>query len=186
MSAFDPGLPPVTAGSVPRIADDRGVLTKVLADGSFGLPAFSEPPRQVLHSGTASRGTLRGLHAQTAPYTESKLIVSLTGTMFWVTVDLRRGSRSFGRWQGYELSTGGTNALHVPAGFGHGCLSLTDAVNLLIMADRDFSPGHGVGIAWNDPDLAIAWPAAEAGYLMSGEHAAFASFAAFRDQHGGL
>lgn len=186
MKPFDPKFESVVSGKAVRIADERGVLTKVIADGGFTVPAFTGAPKQVLHSGTACRGTLRGLHAQAAPYTEAKLIVSITGRMYWVAVDLRKDSATFARWQGFELSPEGEGALYVPAGFAHGCLSLTDDVNLLILADKDFSPGHGIGIAWNDPELAVDWPHDGMKLLISDQHAAFPSFTRFREGYGGL
>jgi dTDP-4-dehydrorhamnose 3,5-epimerase len=106
--------------------------------------------------------------------------------MFWVSVDLRRGSTSFGRWQGFELSPEGNNALYVPAGFAHGCLSLTDDVNLMILADKDFSPAHGIGIVWNDSELGIDWPLQGIKLLISDQHAAFEPFTRFRERYGGL
>lgn len=184
--AFDPNLSGVVCCKASRIADERGVLTKVVADGGFTVPGFADAPRQVLHSGTARRGTLRGLHAQAAPYTEAKVIIAITGRMYWVAVDLRKASATFGQWQGFELSPEDENALCVPAGFGHGCLSLTDDVNLLILADKDFSPAHGIGIAWNDPELAVAWPRDGIKLLISDDHAAFPAFARFRERYGGF
>jgi dTDP-4-dehydrorhamnose 3,5-epimerase len=172
-------------GKAVRFADERGVLTKIVADGGFTVPAFAAP-RQILHSGTAKRGTLRGLHAQAAPFTEAKVIVSITGCMYWVSVDLRRGSTTFGRWQSFELAPEANNALYVPAGFAHGCLSLSDDVNLLILADKDFSPAHGIGIAWNDPELGVAWPLDQTKLLISEQHAAFPPFASFRERYGAL
>ena len=183
---FDPRLEKIAYGKAPRIVDERGSMTKVVAKGGFSIPAYAASPRQVLHSGTAKRGTLRGLHAQTAPYTEAKVISALTGRMYWVVVDLRRGSTTFGRWHGFELSPEGENVLCVPPGFGHGCLSLTDDVNLMIMADKDFTADHGVGIAWNDPEIAVAWPLPSDNFLVSKQHAAFPSFAAFREMYGAL
>jgi dTDP-4-dehydrorhamnose 3,5-epimerase len=186
MIEIDQRLDGVVCGKASRVADERGVLTRIVADGSFTTPGFTGAPRQVLHSGTARRGTLRGLHAQAAPFTEAKVIVSVTGRMFWVSVDLRKASSTFGCWQGFELSPEGNNALFAPAGFGHGCLSLTDDVNLMILADKDFSPGHGIGIAWDDPELGIDWPTAGMKLLISDQHAAFAPFAQFRERYGGL
>lgn len=160
-------------------------MTKVVADGTISSH-FTGVPRQILHSRTTRRGTLRGLHAQKAPYTECKVIASLTGLMYWVVVDLRSNSATFGRWHGFELSPDGTNVLRVPAGFGHGCLSLTDDVNLMIMADQEYAAGHGVGIRWNDPEIGVEWPLPPDNFLISTEHAAFQSFAVFRERHGAL
>jgi dTDP-4-dehydrorhamnose 3,5-epimerase len=145
--------------------------------------------RQIVHSATDRAGVLRGLHAQNCPHSEGKIIVSLTGRMFWVVVDLRGGSRSFGHWQGFELApdnSDGASALQVPAGFAHGCLSLTDGVSLAIFADHDFAPSQAVGIAWNDPDLAIDWPLSSGVPSLSDEHAAFSSFAEFCHRYGKL
>lgn len=186
MTEFDPQMEGVVTGEAQRITDARGVLTKLVADGGWSVPALAEAPRQVLHSATARRGTVRGLHAQAAPYSEAKRIFCLAGAMFWVVVDLRNDSRTFARWQGYELSTGGANALAVPAGFAHGCQALSDDVHLVILADRDYAPDHGIGIAWNDPELAVDWPLPVETALLSAEHAAYPSFAAFRKRHGSL
>jgi dTDP-4-dehydrorhamnose 3,5-epimerase len=189
MSDFDERLPPVFLGSVPRIPDWRGSLIKIFYDGAFGARGFAMETKQIVHSATDRAGVLRGLHAQNRPHSEGKIIVSLTGRMFWVVVDLRGGSRSFGRWKGFELapdSAGGASALQVPAGFAHGCLSLTDGVGLAIFADQDYAPSQVVGIAWNDPDLAIEWPLSSGTPSLSNEHAAFGSFADFRRRYGNL
>jgi len=156
--------------------DDRGGLDKYFDPGleaSIGRPL-------------AWRQVLRGLHAQLAPASEAKLLVPLRGRMFWVCVDLRRDSPSFGCWRSQVLEPSGAEALFAERGFGHGCLSLSDDVELLILADNDYRPEAGVGIAWDDPELAIGWPLDGATPTLSAEHAAFASFAAFRGQHGGL
>ena len=183
---FDTSREQPVCTEVSRIADARGVLTKMVADGAATLPDLGVPPRQILHSGTARRHTLRGLHVQTAPHTEAKRIYCLTGHMFWVLVDLRKQSASFGRWQGFDLTRDGSNALAAPAGFGHGCLSLTDDVNLVILSDQDYVPAHGIGIAWNDPEIGIDWPLEGEPALLSSEHDANPSFAEFRARIGGL
>jgi len=166
--------------------DDRGGLDKYFDPGleaSIGRPLAW---RQVLRSRTTAAGVLRGLHAQLAPASEAKLLVPMRGRMFWVCVDLRRDSPSFGCWRSQVLETSRAEALFAERGFGHGCLSLSDDVELLILADNDYRPEAGVGIAWDDPELAIDWPLHGATPSLSAEHAAFASFAAFRGQHGGL
>jgi len=186
---FDERLAPVLSASIPRLSDLRGSLTKIFADGAFGAPGFVIEPRQILYSTTDRAGVLRGLHAQLPPYSEAKLIVSLTGRMYWVVVDLRAGSRSFGCWRGFELAPDGVSgaaALQVPVGFAHGCLALSDAAGLMIVADQDFAPGHGVGIAWDDAELAIEWPLAGREPVLSKEHEAYGSFSSFKSSHGSL
>lgn len=184
---FDKSLPALAALHAPVLSDWRGSLTKMMSGGAFATPGFDGPPRQILHSFTAQAGILRGLHAQAPPFTESKLIFALQGVMYWVVVDLRRRSRTFGAWRGVTLSPDATNTLAVPHGFAHGCLSMSDAVSLLIVSDTDHSPEHGIGIAWDDPELAIDWPLlVEARPRLSDEHARGGSFADFRAAVGHL
>lgn len=188
MTGFDQDLPEVLSVRVPHLMDGRGALTKIFFEGAFGAAGIDMVPRQILHSLTERPWTLRGLHAQQRPHSEGKIIVSLSGRMFWVLVDLRGGSASFGRWAGFDLHAdeSGASLLQVPAGFAHGCLSLTDHVSLLILADRDHAPGQGIGIAWNDPSLAIDWPLSGHQPFLSDEHASYGSFARFVEHHQSL
>lgn len=189
MSDFDPRFPGVLLRSVPRLADRRGALTKIYYDGAFGAQGLAMEPRQILFSATDRAGVLRGLHAQKKPHSEGKIIVAIAGRMFWVVVDLRGGSDSFGRWQGFELTPegpGGASVLQVPAGFAHGCLSLSEGVGVAIFADKDYAPAEGIGIAWNDPELAIGWPLSSNTPILSDDHAAFGSFADFCLRYGSL
>lgn len=186
MTAFDERLPPVLAHAVTRLGDERGSLTKVFANGAFCAPGFGIERRQILFSETRRAGVLRGLHAQLPPFSESKVIVSLAGRTYWVVVDLRRDSRTFGQWRGFDLrpdATEGAAALQVPTGFAHGCLALSDGAGVLIVADQEHAPGHGTGIAWNDPELRIAWPLDGREPRLSKEHARYGSFAEFRRQY---
>lgn len=192
MSSFDPNLSPVISGPLPHIADWRGSLTKLVVDGRFAVPGFEMAPRQILVSSTREAGVIRGLHAQKRPHSEAKILVALAGRMFWVVVDLRAESRSFRRWQGFTLAPAGTAgatdvvALQVPAGFAHGCLSLTADTSLLILADRDYTDDAGVGIAWNDDDLGIDWPLDGRRARLSEGHSAFGSFNDFCRDIGSL
>lgn len=189
VSNFDARLPQVLEATFVRLTDWRGSLTKILADGRYTAPGFGFEPRQILVSATERPWVLRGLHAQRRPDSESKILVPLSGRTFWTVVDLRADSRSFGRWQGFELAAEGAEgvaALQVPAGFAHGCLSLSAASSLLILADRDYTEAQGVGIAWNDPELAIDWPLGGREPELSDGHTGFGSFAAFRRDVGAL
>mgnify|MGYP001793645728 CR=1 FL=1 len=189
MSMFDPSLPPVLNAPFTSFRDWRGSLTKVFAEGELTAPGFEMEKRQILHSATAEAGILRGMHAQLGPHSEGKILISLSGHMFWVVVDLREGSNSFGVWKGFDLTpegSGGASGLQVPAGFAHGCLSVSPDANLMILADKDFAPDQGVGIAWDDKDLAIEWPLNGMKPRLSDDHASYGSFADFREQHGSL
>jgi dTDP-4-dehydrorhamnose 3,5-epimerase len=106
----------------------------------------------------SSRGVLRGLHYQKPPRAQGKLISVLAGAVFDVAVDLREGSPTRGRWVGTTLSSKNRRLLYVPEGFAHGYCVLSDSADMLYKVTEEYAPHLDRGIAWNDPDLAIAWP----------------------------
>lgn len=105
------------------------------------------------------RGVLRGLHYQIRQ-SQGKLVRVVIGEVFDVAVDLRRGSPTFGRWVGEVLSAGNKKQLWVPEGFGHGFLVLSDYAEFLYRTTDYYAPEHERCIAWNDPEIGIAWPLA--------------------------
>ena len=102
-------------------------------------------------------GVLRGLHFQAAPYTQAKLVRVITGTVLDVIVDIRRGSPTFGKHIGVELSGENKRQLFVPRGFAHGFVVLSDDVLFAYKCDNTYMPSHERGIAFNDPALGIDW-----------------------------
>jgi dTDP-4-dehydrorhamnose 3,5-epimerase len=109
------------------------------------------------HSRSA-RAVLRGLHYQ-VQHPQGKLVRVVRGAVFDVAVDLRRSSPTFGRWEGVELSEENQRQFWVPPGFAHGFLVLSDTADFLYKTTDYYAPQHERCIAWNDPALAIAWPA---------------------------
>ncbi|HEX2800549.1 MAG TPA: dTDP-4-dehydrorhamnose 3,5-epimerase [Phenylobacterium sp.] len=105
----------------------------------------------------ARAGTVRGLHFQTAPHAQAKLVRVLRGAIYDVAVDVRPGSPTFGRWAGAELTAQGGEQIFVPRGFAHGYSTLTDDCELAYKVDGLYAPATEGGIIWNDPDLAIDW-----------------------------
>ena len=103
------------------------------------------------------RGTLRGLHAQRRR-PQGKLVRAVAGAMFDVAVDLRRGSPTFGRWVGVLLSGENCLQLYLPPGFAHGFCVLSDEAHAEYKCTELYEPGDEIAVAWNDPDLGIAWP----------------------------
>jgi len=102
-------------------------------------------------------GVLRGLHFQAAPYTQAKLVRVIIGTVLDVIVDIRRGSPTFGKHIGVELSGENKRQLFVPRGFAHGFVVLSDDVLFAYKCDNSYMPSHERGIAFNDPALGIDW-----------------------------
>lgn len=171
----------------PPAADHRGFMFKAYDQTAFaGLAgSFTFSWKQVIQSHTERPNTVRGLYVQTPPFTEGKMVSCLRGRSFWVVVDLRRGSETFGRWDGVTLEGGDGRSLLIAPGFAHGCVSLSADVDLLLLADNLHSDAHGAGIAWNDPEIGIEWPLTGEAILSPG-HAVFPSFAEFRTRIGGI
>lgn len=105
----------------------------------------------------SGQGVLRGLHYQ-AQNAQGKLVRATQGAVFDVAVDIRPTSPTFGQWVGAVLSAENKNQLWIPAGLAHGFLVLTDTAEFLYKTTDYYMPEHERCIAWNDPDLAIAWP----------------------------
>jgi dTDP-4-dehydrorhamnose 3,5-epimerase len=109
---------------------------------------------------SAEIGTVRGLHYQMTPFTQTKLVQALRGRILDVAVDLRRGSPTFGRHVALELAAGDGRQVFVPEGFAHGFMTLEPDSMVAYKVTNRYEPKSERGIAWDDPDLAIAWPAA--------------------------
>lgn len=110
------------------------------------------------HSFSATVGVLRGLHFQTPPTPQTKLVRVVCGRIWDVAVDLRVGSPSFGRWVGAELSADNWTQILVPHGFAHGFVTLEPDTEVLYKMDAFYDPAAEGGIIWNDPDVGIDWP----------------------------
>lgn len=103
------------------------------------------------------KGTLRGLHFQ-EPQAQGKLVMVTEGAVYDVVVDIRKGSPSFGRWYGVELSAENRRQVYVPPGCAHGFCVTSDRAAFLYKCTDYYAPGNERGIIWNDPVLAIPWP----------------------------
>ena len=160
----------------PRVfGDDRGFFFE-----SFNQRAFNQASGLDLnfvqdnHSRSA-RHVLRGLHYQ-IKNPQGKLVRVVSGEVFDVAVDIRRNSPTFGRWVGELLSATNKRQLWVPPGLAHGFVVLSDSAEFLYKTTNYYAPEFERCIAWNDPTLAIAWPALEGEPLLSAKDAAGKAF----------
>jgi len=143
--------------------DPRGFFMETFHSIKYaehGLPAVF---LQDNHS-RSSRGVLRGLHYQ-LENPQGKLVRVVSGEVFDVAVDIRRGSPRFGTWVGAVLSEENQRQVYVPPGFAHGFCTLSERADFLYKCTELYAPGDEYGIAWDDPDIAIEWP--EMDYLIS-------------------
>lgn len=139
--------------------DERGFMVE-----TFRLEAWAElgvdtPFVQHNHS-RSSRGTLRGIHFQTAPG-QAKLVRCARGEILDVAVDLRRNSPTYGRWEAHVLDDVAHRQLFVPVGFGHGFAVLSDVADVSYQVSSLYDPATEAGIAWDDPDVGVDWRVAE-------------------------
>ncbi|MCI0466492.1 MAG: dTDP-4-dehydrorhamnose 3,5-epimerase [Beijerinckiaceae bacterium] len=124
-------------------------------------------------------GTVRGLHFQTPPAAQAKLVRVLRGAILDVAVDIRRGSPTYGRWCSMTLTASGGEQIFLPAGFAHGFCTLEQDTEVAYKVDDYYSPSCDAGLRWDDPELAIAWPVAAADAVVSAKDAALPFFCGF-------
>jgi dTDP-4-dehydrorhamnose 3,5-epimerase len=141
-----------------RFGDSRGWFSESWNRARFEAWGISGDFCQDNHSLSRMKGTLRGLHFQTAPHVQAKLVRCVRGRIWDVAVDLRRASPTFGQWVGAELSAEAGDELFIPKGYGHGFLTLEDDCEVIYKVDALYAPEADGGIMWNDPALAIDWP----------------------------
>jgi len=141
-----------------KFGDHRGFFSEVYNEATWRAASLDFRFVQDNHSRSAAAGTIRGLHFQIAPHAQAKLVRVVRGRVLDVAVDLRRSSPTFGRHFAVELSADNWAQLLVPAGFAHGLCTLTDDAEVLYKVSAFYSAAHDRGLAWDDPDLAIAWP----------------------------
>jgi dTDP-4-dehydrorhamnose 3,5-epimerase len=146
--------------SVEPHVDDRGLFARTYDAATFAAAGLPVNWPQCNVSWNRSRGTLRGMHYQRAPFEEPKLVRCTAGRIFDVAIDLRSGSPTYCRWVGVELSRERRNALLIPAGCAHGFLTLEDEAEVFYMMGEVFHPEAAAGVRWNDPAFGIEWPLA--------------------------
>lgn len=141
-----------------RFGDDRGWFTEVYSERRFAALGIDARFIQDNHSLSALTCTIRGLHFQTPPFAQAKLVRCISGRIFDVAVDLRKGSPTYGRWLGVELSAANGDQLYIPAGYAHGFITLEPHTEVTYKVSEVYAPANDSGILWSDASIGIAWP----------------------------
>lgn len=138
-------------------SDKRGFFIRIYAHEVFQKHGIERNWVQDNHSCSTKKGIIRGLHFQFPPHAETKVVRCVRGAIYDVYVDLRKGSKTFGKWGYIELSVDNKKMVYIPRGFAHGFCTLDDNCEVLYKVDNYYKPEAEGGIIWNDQQLQIPW-----------------------------
>lgn len=143
---------------IEKYGDERGFFGRAFCQQEFEEHGLAQEMVQTNVSFSKQRGTLRGLHYQTKPYREAKLMRCTRGAIYDVIVDVRLNSPTFKQWMGVELTVDNYRMLYVPKGCAHGFITLEDDTEALYQVSAFYTPDHEKGVRYNDPSIGIEWP----------------------------
>ena len=158
MKVIDTKLKDVKIIEMDVFGDHRGFFTESYTRQKLSNAGIDIDFLQDNHSLSVEPGVLRGMHFQTEPKAQTKLVRTTTGVIYDVLVDMREGSPTYGKWEGYILSEYNHRQLLVPKGFAHGFVTLAPNCNVQYKVYEYYSKENDVGIAFNDPAIGIEWP----------------------------
>ncbi len=150
-----------------RFGDDRGWFSEIYNQRSFQSLGIDTVFRQDNHAYSKAPWVLRGLHFQSPPHAQAKLVRCIRGAIWDVAVDIRGGSPTYAQWVAAELSARNGLQLFVPEGFAHGYVTLEADTEVEYKVNDYYAPDCDGGLMWNDPDLSLPWPLAGAAPTLS-------------------
>ena len=150
-----------------KFGDERGWFMETYNAARYAEQGVSVTFVQDNHSMSAEVGTLRGLHFQSPPHGQDKLVRCVRGRIWDVAVDIRKGSPTWGQWVGAELTEENGHQLFVPIGFAHGFITLEPNTEVQYKCSGLYAPGCEGGVTWNDPALALPWALPPGGPILS-------------------
>jgi dTDP-4-dehydrorhamnose 3,5-epimerase len=151
-------LPGAMIVDLDRKEDERGFFARSWCRDEFAAHQLNPNLAQCNVSFNKTAGTLRGMHYQTPPYEEAKLVRCTAGALYDVIIDLRPGSRTYLRHLAVELTAENRRALYIPEGFGHGFITLADNTEIFYQMSTFYVPDSQRGVRYNDPAFSIRWP----------------------------
>lgn len=137
--------------------DERGYLLETYDEAVFEENGIETDFVLEFYS-KSDKDTLRGLHQQTKPFQQGKIVRCFTGRIFDVAVDVRKDSKNYGEYVSLTLSGRNKRAVYIPRGFAHGFVTLSESAIVHYKVDNEYAPEHECGVAWNDPEIDINWP----------------------------
>lgn len=152
------GVPEIKVLRPRKSTDSRGFFSETYNKKTLEEVGLTPQFVQDNHVLSVSAGVVRGLHFQTHPFAQDKLVRVVRGRIFDVAVDVRRNSPTFGKWVSAEISADAWNQIFIPVGFAHGLCTLEPNTEVIYKVTNYYSAPHDFGILWNDPDLGISWP----------------------------
>ena len=152
-----------------KIGDHRGFFSETYNKSALSQAGIDIDFLQDNQSLSAEKGTMRGLHFQSPPFGQDKLVHVVRGSIFDVAVDLRRNSPTFGQHVSAVLSAESWAQILVPIGFAHGFMTLEPDTEVIYKVSNYYAPDHDAGILWNDPALEIGWPLPAEMAVLSGK-----------------
>jgi dTDP-4-dehydrorhamnose 3,5-epimerase len=155
-----------------RHGDHRGFFAETYSQRVYVELGIDDMFVQDNHSLSAIAGTVRGLHFQSPPHAQAKLVRCGRGAIYDVAVDIRRGSPTYGRWAGYTLSAENGEQLYIPTGFAHGFATLEPNSEIVYKCSDYYSPETEGALRWDDPHIGIIWPLTSAPVLSEKDAAA--------------
>lgn len=161
MQFHETSIPGVFEIEIERLSDFRGFFTRIWCAKEFSAQGLMSAAVQASIAFNERKGTLRGMHFQTAPRRESRLVRCVNGAAFFAVVDLRPTHATFLEHTTTELSANNRRSLFVPAGVALGYQTLEDRTEILYHMDEYYEPTAAGGFRWNDPAFGIRWPEAE-------------------------
>jgi dTDP-4-dehydrorhamnose 3,5-epimerase len=153
-------IPEVKLIQPKKFGDHRGFFSEVYKKAEMAEAGVDLDFVQDNHSHSQAVGVLRGLHFQTPPDAQDKLLRVVRGRIFDVAVDIRAGSPTYGKWVGAEISAENWTQILVPVGFAHGFVTLEPDTEVIYKVTGRYAPESDRGLAWDDPALGIDWPLA--------------------------
>lgn len=160
-------IPDVKIIKPKKFGDHRGFFSEVYNKSRLKAYDIKIDFIQDNHSLSVEQGTLRGLHFQTPPFAQDKLVRVVRGSIYDVAVDIRRSSPTFGEYVAATLTATDWNQILVTKGFAHGFITLEPNTEVIYKVSADYSPINDKGIAWNDPSIGIDWPFEESKIILS-------------------